>query len=101
MRATVLHRVVITRGRERARGIGLKWLCRDDPLHLIKKLLKALFIDSKVGLRILDADELFNTTPLKLPYFPSEGNYSIERLSNFLKVTQQVRGPGRLRTQVS
>lgn len=36
-------------------------------MHLIQKLLKALFIDSKVGLRMLDADELFNTIPLKLP----------------------------------
>lgn len=68
-------------------------------MHLIKKLLKALFIDSKVGLRMLDADELFNTIPLKLPQFPSGGNYSLERLSNFLKVTQHVRGPGRPRTQ--
>lgn len=39
-----------------------------------KKLLKALFIYSKLSLRMLEAEELFNIIPLKLPWFICEGN---------------------------
>lgn len=60
-------------------GCAVTTPCMCVVLH--KKLLKAVFVYSKVSFRMLEAEELFNIIPLKLPQF-----ISLESLSNFLKV---------------